>query len=47
MWHWQQRKDKDCCKRAFFRKGKDNGRTSNGCHVGKSKADNRIKSVQL
>lgn len=26
---------------------KDNGRTSNGCHAGKSKADNRIKSVQL
>ena len=47
MWHWQQRKDKDCSKRAFFRKGKDNGRTSDGCYAGKSKADNRINSVQL
>ena len=47
MWHWQKRKDKDCYKRAFFRKGKDNGRTSDGCYAGKSKADNRINSVQL
>ena len=44
---WQQRKNKDCYKRAFFRKGKDNGRTSDRCYAGKSKADNRIKSVQL
>ena len=29
VWHWQQRKDKDCSKRAFFRKGQNNGRTSN------------------
>ena len=40
-------KTKIVIKEHFFRKGKDNGRTSDRCYAGKSKADNRIKSVQL